>query len=93
MHLKKNYLAITIFLLSLILTGCSASSLFGVKYFVADYDISLSSVERPLDATERYGEQLITNYDPVDSSKYKYLFEDGLVKILWLVTEKGFFFA
>lgn len=89
-HLLFSSLSFTIILI--ILNGCSAMSFMGTNYFVAKYDLSLTSVERPADAKERYGEQIIEKYNPQDSSKFNYLFEDGLVRILWLPTQEGFYF-
>jgi hypothetical protein len=49
----------------------------------ADYQISLIKVERPEKATIRYGVQKV---DAVTTdTKYKYAFEDDMVRILWFV--------
>jgi hypothetical protein len=51
-------------------------------FFKANYDISLSEVERPAKAKNRYGEQKLSKIK--DGEVYKYYFEDDMVKILWL---------
>jgi len=89
---KLLYSAIFLSILFFVLNGCSAVSLMGTNYFVAKFDYSLTAVERPADAKERYGEQIIEEYNPEDSSKFNYLFEDGLVRILWLPAQTGFYF-
>lgn len=48
---------------------------------IVEYDISLHSVERFVDAEERYGEQEIMTIQEGDT--WKYVFEDEIVKILW----------
>lgn len=52
--------------------------------YKAYYDISLSEVERPLKAKERYGEQKIEKMQEEGSQKY--YFEDEMVKIVWIPT-------
>jgi hypothetical protein len=59
-----------------LITGCAT--------YRPVYDISLQSVERPADAKERYGEQVITTMQEKDTLKYS--FEDEMVKIIWLPT-------
>lgn len=49
------------------------------------YVISLSEVERPADAQQRYGEQIVEARASTGDSM-KYLFEDELVSILWVPT-------
>lgn len=58
--------------------------------FLADYDISLISVERPAKARERYGEQKIDGVN--EKGQKKYSFEDRMVKITWAPTGKDFTF-
>ena len=90
----KNLLYSTLIVFSFIVvfSGCSAISFMGTNYYVAKYDLSLTSVERPADAKERYGEQIVEKYNPKDSSKFNFIFEDGLVRILWLPSQDGFYF-
>lgn len=52
----------------------------------ASYNLSLSKVERPEKATLRYGEQKI---DTITDDKYSFVFEDDLVRILWLVNSRA----
>ena len=61
-------------LLSFLLSGCTTMC-------IVEYDISLHSVERFVDAEERYGEQEIMTIQEGDT--WKYVFEDEIVKILW----------
>lgn len=51
----------------------------------ARYDIRLAEVQRPADAKERYGEQLIEKRQAQGDS-LKYWFEDKMVSILWVPT-------
>lgn len=54
--------------------------------YSADYQISLIKVERPEKATVRYGVQKV---DAVTTdTKYKYAFEDDMVRILWFVNSQ-----
>lgn len=93
MKLKNSlFLSLILLIITVIINGCTATSFMGTNYFVAKYDLILTSVERPADAKERYGEQIIEKYNPKDSSKFNYIFEDGLVKTLWLPAQKGFYF-
>ena len=59
-------------------------------YYSADYSISLSKVERPEKATMRYGQQKI---DTISSDKYRYIFEDDMVRVLWLVSGRNISFS
>jgi len=58
------------------LFGCAAS----VKHYLR-YDIVLEEVERPPEAKERYREQKIST---AEEKGYKYMFEDMMIKILWM---------
>lgn len=62
------------------LNGCSTLQ----PFYYGTYDISMTEVERPADAKERYGEQNITSI--TEEGNPKYYFEDNLVKIAWLAT-------
>ncbi len=76
------YLLIGLVLLS-VLSGCASIS--------AKYDMELTEVERPAQAKERYGEQkIITNNE---SGVNKYVFEDEMVKILWVPTPDAIHFS
>jgi len=63
-------------LLFIFLFGCAAS----VKHYLR-YDIVLEEVERPPEAEERYREQKIST---AEEKGYKYMFEDEMIKILWM---------
>ncbi len=69
----------------LVLFGCYA---MGPK---ARYDIRLAEVQRPADAKERYGEQLIERRSAQGDS-LKYWFEDSLVSVLWVPTTTRVYF-
>lgn len=57
-----------------------------ITTYSADYQISLIKVERPEKATTRYGVQKV---DAVTTdTKYKYAFEDDMVRILWFVNSR-----
>lgn len=58
--------------------------------YFATYDISLSEVERPAQAKERYGEQKIEKVQ--EKEIFKYYFEDEMVRILWIPTSSGISF-
>ncbi len=64
---------------SFVLFGCAPLA-------YVNYDISLNEVERPADAKERYGEQVI------DKAEGKYYFEDKLVSIIWMLSARGISF-
>jgi hypothetical protein len=83
---KMKVLLYTIFgLLFISFTGCATIT------YVADYNISLYKVERSEKASQLYGTSRIDSVS--DNSKYKYLFEDSLAKILWLVDSKQIIFS
>lgn len=73
-----------IILFPLILFILSSCALFKLQYttYSASYTIPLSKVERPKEASTRYGQPKI---DTHPSEKYKYIFEDNMVRVLWLV--------
>ena len=52
--------------------------------YKAVYIISLSKVERPEKAGNRYGPQKVSSI--ATDQKYKFAFEDNMVQILWLVS-------
>ncbi len=61
-----------------------------ITTYKATYEFSLTKVERPVKATKRFGKQKV---DILKSdSKYKYFFEDNLVKVLWVVTNTQILF-
>jgi len=65
--------------------------LFGCASYRAVYDITLSKVERPSDAKERYGEPNIITFN--EEGKTKYSFEDEMIKIIWIPTYDRFYFT
>ncbi|MEA1972593.1 MAG: hypothetical protein U9N34_04775 [Candidatus Cloacimonadota bacterium] len=59
-------------------------------YFKAKYQISLTEVERPEKAGNRYGPKKI--YTETSNNKYKFVFEDDMIKILWLIDSNQILF-
>ncbi|MDR3598513.1 hypothetical protein [Clostridium sp.] len=72
----------------LLLMGCIPPSSHTIYW--ANYSFSLSKVERPEKATQRYGLQKI---DVLSSDKYSSYFEDDLVKVLWSVSVSNVSFS
>lgn len=83
--MKKSYL-LSLFALSIILSGCG--TLLPIYY--GTYNIELTQVERPAEASKRYGDIKISPID--DKGDTKYSFDDNLVKVTWLVTAKDISF-
>lgn len=69
-------------LLALSLTACFASR--------PSYEVALQQVERPADASERYGP--IQLHAQKDGSVTKYSFSDELIDVLWLADSEGISF-
>ena len=65
--------------------------MIGCMSYRAIYDITLSEVERPSDAKERYGESRIVKFE--EEGKTKYSFEDEMIKIIWIPTSVQFYFT
>jgi len=79
---------ILLVMISLFLLSCGSaynSSISDTPITIcnAKYFLSLSKVERPEKASQRYGSQKI---DTASMNKYKFYFEDDLVKVLWSVS-------
>lgn len=55
------------------------------------WDIRLKEVERPAKAKERYGNQVLSTQS--DSGITRYMFEDQLVRILWLADDRRLHFS
>ena len=64
-----------------IISGCGALLATHRAY----YDIALEQVERPADASVRYGKQMVTKSE---GDTTKYYFEDEMVRIVWLPSPK-----
>ncbi len=62
-----------------------------VTFNQALYDIELQEVERPAQAKERYGEQKIATTQ--EAGVNKYVFEDDMVRVLWLPTTDAIHFS
>ena len=59
--------------------------------YTALYKLSLWKVERPEKATQRYGAQKVDTLSGY--SKYRFSFEDDLVRILWLAGSRNIAFS
>lgn len=70
--------------------GTLKSTTYSVN-FRAKYSVSLWKVERPEKATQRYGAQKVDT--TVGNSKYRFAFEDDLVRILWLADSRNIAFS
>ena len=57
----------------------------------ATYVVGLAHVERPVDASTRYGDFTISTQD--SSGTQRYSFEDGMISSWWVVGEKMFHFS
>jgi len=57
--------------------------------YSAQYSFSLSNVERPEKASQRYGQQKI---DTLSQKQYHFYFEDDLVRVLWSVSSNNISF-
>lgn len=55
------------------------------------YSVGLQSVERPEDASQRYGESTIVDFEEGGTTKYRY--EDDLIEIVWLPLSTQFAFS
>ncbi len=80
---SKVYLLFGIIMLSMLM-GC-------VSIPYAQYDFELQEVERPAQARERYGEQKIVTTE--EAGVNEYVFEDEMIKILWLPTTDAIHFS
>ena len=72
-----------ILLLSFTMVSCMTYSGF--------YTVGLQSVERPEDASERYGESTIVDFQEDGSKKYRY--EDDLIDVVWVPLSTQFAFS
>ncbi len=90
MHARR--IILSIIALGLILSGCfSPSEIVKTSTFTAQYSMSLSKVERPEKASQRYGTQKV---DTVSTNpKYKFFFEDDLLRILWIADSRNISFS
>lgn len=77
-------------LIVVLFIGCIPPTTITSTVYSAKYSLSLSKVERPEKASQRYGAQKI---DTLTQEKYKYYFEDDLVKILWFVSSRNISFS
>jgi len=77
--------------LSFIFIAIIATSCVAMLTSPATYKVGLIEVERPEDATIRYGDYRINNV--MEDSKSKYTYEDELMKISWFVGSTQFSFV
>lgn len=76
---------------ALIMQSCSIMKDVEKTKRTADYTISLTSVELPANAKERYGETITIDNSINDTSRY--VFEDDYMKISWFVGYNKFYFT
>lgn len=82
----------SLFILSFcfLFVGCIPSVVIDSTVYSADYNLTLSKVERPEKAKERFGKQAI---DSLNTEKYQFSFEDELVKVLWVINSRNIAFS
>jgi hypothetical protein len=73
----------SLLLTSFVFTSCAV--------FTATYDLSLSEVERPSQKDDSYGEKKISKESEAGVSKY--VFEDDVLKVIWIPTRTSFDFT
>jgi hypothetical protein len=86
--MKRRIILVPLIILTL--SSCATLYMSNWTSYDASYSISLSRVERPSKASTRYGQQKI---ESITDPKYKYIFEDDLVKVLWLANGRSIFFS
>ena len=84
--MKKLFLLYLI-VLSIMLYGCYTR----LPLYYGTYNFELTQVERPAEASKRYGEIKISPVD--DKGVTKYSFDDNLVNVVWLVTNDDISFV
>jgi hypothetical protein len=86
---EKNVVPTALLVFSIGCANPSTSSTYASPQYptyVASYDISLIKVERPEEASKRFGSYKVETITSED--KYKYSFEDDMVKTLWIATSR-----
>jgi len=78
----EGFMKLKSFTLALVCIFVFACSMLTQHYL--HYDINLAEVERPAEAKERYGEPKISK---TEEEGYKFMFEDEMIKILWLPSD------
>lgn len=76
---------------ALLLTTAIAVTSCGSLFKYTSYDVSLSSVESPVNAKVKYGETKIASFEEDGQSKYRY--EDDFINISWYVGIHKFYFT
>jgi len=73
------------------LVGMMFTSCGMLKSYIANYDVSLASVESPADAKAQFGETKVATFQDGEINKYRY--EDDYIDIVWYVSYKEFNFT
>jgi hypothetical protein len=92
--MERSLTTLSVMTISILVAGCMTpyrTTTMKSTSYSAKYDISLWKVERPEKATQRYGSQKVDSIS--GDSKYRFLFEDNLVRILWLATSRTIAFS
>lgn len=77
-----------LFLLTVILLFATSSCM---PLYKGSYKVGLMEVEKPSDATNRFGESTIANFE--EDGTLKYRFEDDIIDIVWIPLKDRFSFA
>lgn len=75
----------------ILFVGMMFTSCGMLKSYIADYDVSLASVESPADAKAQFGETKVATFQDGEINKYRY--EDDYIDIVWYVSPKQFNFT
>lgn len=86
----KRYLY-TLALVALLMQSCSVMKDINKSCYVPGYHLTLTSVDSPANAKERYGETITTEKSNGDSLRYS--FEDDYIKISWYAGDDKFYFS
>lgn len=73
-------------ILALICGAFLLSSCGAYKNYVANYSVSLNTVESPMDAKQQFGDTKVVNFNEEGIDKYRY--EDDYIDIVWYVSSK-----
>ena len=79
----KRMIHVGLLAATLVIGGCAAVR--------PSYDVVLDAVERPAEAQERWGKQIISTV--TEEGKQRYVFEDDMIRVLWFVGDEAFHFG
>lgn len=96
MESRKWWCLVVCSLISGLLASCTCVNCYPSSqpapepWVTTEYRWDLASVERPADASQRYGAQQVTQSDSSDITRW--LYEDELVQVLWVPSSTRFSF-